>query len=294
VKEIILNVNCSDFNNNNNNNDQNLQIIQENSNSYLKEMIDHLVKLENLNTEWSNLILKTANIVVKTIIPNHTDNPDIRDYIRFQNIDFEKRETEVINGGNFNLNTKVLFRNNVVHKKMKTNIKNAKILLLSCGLEYSRSENELSNLDILINQEKNVLRYNILIKISLMVAKICEENPNIIFCEKSVSPYIKDMLLHEGVSLVVNVKKEILGNLNFYLDKISSCTGIKVYNSINEISINKNNNDNRANVYLKKYDKYYFIVEATKKEKECTILLKSNNNENLKAVKDILKVKILY
>ena len=46
-----------------------------------------------------------------------------------------------------------MFHKNVSHKKMARVISNAKIMMLSGGIEYTRTENRIASLDTLLEQE---------------------------------------------------------------------------------------------------------------------------------------------
>lgn len=51
----------------------------------------------------------------------------------------------------------VVFHKNVSHKKMARVIPNAKIMILSGGIEYTRTENRIASLDALLEQEERYM-----------------------------------------------------------------------------------------------------------------------------------------
>lgn len=83
----------------------------------------------------------------------------------------------------------VVFHKNVSHKKMARIIPNAKIMMLSGGIEYTRTENRIASLDTLLEQEERYME--------ILVTKIFKLKPDVLIVGKSVcrkaqaSPYIE-------------------------------------------------------------------------------------------------------
>lgn len=50
-----------------------------------------------------------------------------------------------------------MFHKNVSHKRMARVIPNAKIMMLSGGIEYTRKENRMASLDTLLEQEERYM-----------------------------------------------------------------------------------------------------------------------------------------
>ncbi|XP_008336433.1 1-phosphatidylinositol 3-phosphate 5-kinase-like, partial [Cynoglossus semilaevis] len=88
---------------------------------------------------------------------------------------------------------------NIAHKKMNAHIKNPKILLLKCSIEYLyREETKFTSIDPIVLQEREFLKN--------YVQRIVDVRPNLVLVEKTVSRIAQDMLLEHGITLVVNVK----------------------------------------------------------------------------------------
>lgn len=101
----------------------------------------------------------------------------------------------------------VVITKNVTHKKMRSNMANPRILLLSCSLEYSRVENRLLFFDFLLAQvylflPPTFVRSNIPQErpyLKILVSKIAALKPDLVMVEKTVSRYAQDFLLEENV-----------------------------------------------------------------------------------------------
>ncbi|GJN16180.1 hypothetical protein PR202_gb03140 [Eleusine coracana subsp. coracana] len=114
----------------------------------------------------------------------------------------------------------VVCSKNVKHKRMVSEHKNAKLLILGGALEYHRVTNKLASIGTILEQEKEHLRK--------IVGKIEARRPNVLLVEKSASSYAQE-LLAKDISLVLNVKRPLL-------DRISRCTGAQIASSVDSIA----------------------------------------------------------
>lgn len=114
----------------------------------------------------------------------------------------------------------VIFRKNVSHKKMARIIPNAKIMLLSGGIEYTRSENRIASLDTLLEQEERYME--------ILVTKIFKLRPNILIVGKSVSRKAQELLLRANIVLIQHVKPTLI-------TRIARQTGATVLSSTDHI-----------------------------------------------------------
>lgn len=90
------------------------------------------------------------------------------------------------------------------HKQMAKQVVNPRILLFACGISYDRSSGagKMSSLDTLLEQEKSYM--------AILVDKISALEPDLIFVEKTVSRYARELLCERRISIVLNVKSELL------------------------------------------------------------------------------------
>merc|ERR1719262_1479284 len=90
----------------------------------------------------SNLALKAARTVMVKL-PNGRVEVDIKRYARVEKIPGgELEECEVLSG--------VMFNKDVTHHKMRKDIKNPRVILIDCPLEYKKNE---SNTNVEITNE---------------------------------------------------------------------------------------------------------------------------------------------
>lgn len=110
---------------------------------------------------------------------------------------------------------------------MNQYIKNPKILLLKCSIEYLyREETKFTCIDPIVlqvskslklflasctfpsslNQKKNISLPQEREFLKNYVQRIVDVRPNLVLVEKTVSRIAQDMLLEHGITLVINVK----------------------------------------------------------------------------------------
>ncbi|KAE8778076.1 1-phosphatidylinositol-3-phosphate 5-kinase [Hordeum vulgare] len=187
-----------------------------------------------------------------------------------------RRQCEVING--------LVFRKYAAHKHMPTKCHNPKLLLLRGAL--GDSDVGLSSFDSM-EQEKDHLE-----KAISQVMEKC--GPDVILVEKTVSRDIQELLLNQGVTLVLDMKLD-------RLQRIARCSGSPIVSVLDIMTTTK----------LKQCD--YFHIEKVTEEHNgaggeggkrplktlmflegfprplgCTILLRGANSEELKKVKQVM------
>ena len=115
----------------------------------------------------------------------------------------------------------VAFRKNVAHKRMRTQVPRARVLLLTGELSWRPSgasaASKISSFDTLINTEQAQL--------AAAVERIASFGPDVLLVERSVPRAAQELLLERGVALAVNVKREVL-------DRVAWCTGAEVAQSL--------------------------------------------------------------
>lgn len=291
--------------------DEHLNSLEEVSQKHLKAIVSQLIQRENamwlssttdssidtvngttvspslttppppIDPKWEEVIVGLALRTVNSLNPNtlRGDKMDIRHYLKVKKVlGSNMSKSEYVDGG-------VVFSKNVVHKRMKTNLKNPKILILSCPIayQYHKAETQsMTSMDILISQEEEFLK--------LLVEKIAEKKPDLVFVEKSVSRFAKELLLSKGISVVVNVKRKVL-------ERISRCTGYPILSSIDEydqsilhMNLNQTPPPQCTHAYMKRIgDKNLFIVCGKYSDAQSTVVLRGENEKELELVKPIFK-----
>lgn len=103
---------------------------------------------------------------------------------------------------------------------MAKEISNPRIMLLSGGIEFTRSENQIASLDTLLEQEEKYME--------ILVGKILKLNPNVLLVGKSVSRKAQELLLRARVVLIQHVKTTLMS-------RISRQTGATIISSTDHV-----------------------------------------------------------
>uniref|UniRef100_A0A1D1Z538 1-phosphatidylinositol 3-phosphate 5-kinase n=1 Tax=Anthurium amnicola TaxID=1678845 RepID=A0A1D1Z538_9ARAE len=204
---------------------------------------------------------------------------DPGDYVKVKCIlSGSPRDSTVVKG--------VVCTKNVKHKRMISQHRNARLLLLGGSLEYQKVTNKLASIETILQQEIDHLK--------MAVAKIEARKPNVLLVEKSVSSYAQEYLLAKEISLVLNVKRPLL-------ERISRCTGAQIAPSVDNVASTRLGNcqtfrvertteeclfGNQSN---KKSSRTLMFFEGCPSRLGCTILLRGTCREELKKVKHILQ-----
>ncbi|BFG17183.1 hypothetical protein CerSpe_034570 [Prunus speciosa] len=180
----------------------------------------------------------------------------------------------------------VVCTKNIKHKRMTSQYKNPRLLILGGSLEYQKVPNQLASFNTLLHQENDHLR--------MIISKIEALRPNVLLVEKSVSSYAQDYLLEKEISLVLNVKRPVL-------ERIARCTGALITPSIDDIPKTRlghcelfrlekiSEQHEPANQFNKKPQKTLMFFEGCPRRLCCTVLLKGACVEELKKIKHVVQ-----
>ena len=179
------------------------------------EVSSSTLQQSKLITLWVNSLMTLATRCCATVEPDvkNGDLLDIRPYCK----------VKVIPGGSvkdFAYVSGIVFHKNVSHKKMAQSIINAKVMLLSGGIEYTRTENRIASLDTLLEQEERYME--------ILVSKIFKLKPNVLLVGKSVCRKAHELLLRANIVLIQYVKPALMS-------RIARQTGATVLSSIDHV-----------------------------------------------------------
>ncbi|CAO2828502.1 unnamed protein product [Amaranthus hypochondriacus] len=242
---------------------------------------DEGIKVGNGNDpDWldivSNLAWQAANFVKPNTEKGGSMDPG--NYVK----------VKCISSGNPNESTLVkgiVCTKNIKHKRMTSQYKSPRILLLGGSLEYQRSQNQLASFNTLLEEEMNHLK--------VIVSKIEAHRTNVLLVEKSVSSYAQEYLLEKDISLVLNVKRHVL-------ERIARCTGAEITPSVDKISVAQLGHCELFRLEKvaeelemvkqsnRKPSKTLMFFEGCPRRLGCTVLLKGLCREELKRVKHVV------
>ncbi|KDP38042.1 hypothetical protein JCGZ_04685 [Jatropha curcas] len=239
------------------------------------------VRKEDGGEDWLDIVTTIAWQAAKFVKPDTSrgGSMDPVDYVKVKCIASGSPSDSILVKG-------VVCTKNIKHKRMTTQYKNPRLLLLRGALEYQSVENQLASFNTLVQQENNHL--------NMIISKIEAFRPNVLLVEKSVSPYAQDILLAKEISLVPNVKRPLL-------ERIARCTGAFISPSIYSISTTRlghcelfrvervSEEHETANQFNKKPSKTLMFFEGCPRRLGCTVLLRGTCREELKKVKHVIQ-----
>lgn len=132
-------------------------------------------------SRWSDLMCKLALHAVRVVAQDEDGikTVDIKRYARVEKIPGgEIEQSTVLNG--------IMLNKDITHPKMRRRIKNPRIILLDCPLEYKKGESQ-TNIEISKEADWARIQEQEEEQIKMMVDKILEFKPDIVITEKGVS-----------------------------------------------------------------------------------------------------------
>ncbi|XP_075386553.1 1-phosphatidylinositol 3-phosphate 5-kinase isoform X3 [Tenrec ecaudatus] len=243
--------------------------------NHMMALLQQLLQNESLSPSWRDIIVPLVCQVVQTVRPdvkNRDDDMDIRQFVHVKKIPGGKKfDSVVVNG--------FVCTKNIAHKKMNACIKNPKILLLKCSIEYLyREETKFTCIDPIVLQEREFLKN--------YVQRIVDVRPTLVLVEKTVSRIAQDMLLEHGITLVINVKSQVL-------DRISRMTQGDLVMSMDQL-LTKPHLGTCHKFYMQMFQlpsdhtKTLMFFEGCPQHLGCTIKLRGGCEYELARVKEIL------
>ncbi|XP_053327656.1 1-phosphatidylinositol 3-phosphate 5-kinase [Spea bombifrons] len=242
--------------------------------SHMMSLLQQLLYIESLSLSWRDVIVPVVCQVVQTVRPDvkNDDDMDIRQYVHVKKIPGGKKfDSTVVNG--------FVCTKNIAHKKMNSCIKTPKILLLKCSIEYLyREETKFTCIDPIVLQEREFLKN--------YVQRIVDVRPTLVLVEKTVSRIAQDMLLEHGITLVINVKPQVL-------DRVSRMTQGDLVMSMDQL-LTKPRLGTCHKFYMQAFplphneSKTLMFFEGCPAHLGCTIKLRGASEYELSRVKEII------
>lgn len=211
-----------------------------------------------------NIALDAVNIV--SLEENGRKEIDIKRYARVEKIPGGTIEDSTILKG-------VMVNKDVTHPKMRRYIKNPRIILLDCSLEYKKGESQ-TNIEIM--QEADFTR--VLQLEEEYIEKVCSDiialKPDVVFTEKGISDLAQHFLLKAGISALRRLRKS--DN-----NRIARACGATIVNRTDELK--EEDVGTGAGLFeIKKIgDEYFCYITECKDPKACTILLRGASKDVL-------------
>ncbi|CAM6099483.1 unnamed protein product [Calypogeia fissa] len=195
---------------------------------------------------------------------------DIKKYIKIEKLPGGQLEDSVVLDG-------VMFNKDVVAPgKMRRRIKNPRILLLDCPLEYKKGEN-MTNAELMKEEDWATLLKMEEEYIQKVCAHIIAFKPDLVITEKGLSDLAMHFLSKAGISAIRRLRKT--DN-----NRIARATGATIVNRTDEIQESDIGTGAGLFEVKKVGDEYFTFITGCKNPKACTILLRGPSKDLLNEV----------
>mmetsp|Transcript_58166 Transcript_58166/g.100975 ORF Transcript_58166/g.100975 Transcript_58166/m.100975 type:complete len:555 (+) Transcript_58166:122-1786(+) len=220
-------------------------------------------------SRWGNLISDLAIKAVQTVcikMPDGRMEIDVKRYAKVEKIPGgELTQCEVLDG--------VMFNKDITHPRMRREIKNPRVILLDCPLEYKKGESQ-TNVEItkeadwekLLQQEEDEMK------------KVCDEiikvKPDLVITEKGVSDLAQHFLLKANISVIRRIRKT--DN-----NRIARVTGAQICNRTEELA--ESHVGTKCGLFAVKKigDEYFAFCVECKDATACSIVLRGASKDVL-------------
>eukprot|EP01059_Diplonema_ambulator_P015175 TRINITY_DN26281_c0_g1_i1.p1 TRINITY_DN26281_c0_g1~~TRINITY_DN26281_c0_g1_i1.p1 ORF type:complete len:564 (+),score=243.54 TRINITY_DN26281_c0_g1_i1:50-1693(+) len=170
----------------------------------------------------------------------------------------------------------VMFNKDITHQKMRRTIKNPRVLLLDCPLEYKKAESML-NVEIVDEQDWEKL----MDMEEKWIQEICESiirvKPDVVITEKGISDLAQHYFVKAGITAIRRLRKT--DN-----NRVARATGATIVHRPEEIK----ESDIGTNAGLFKVqkigDEYFTFIVECKDPKACSILLRGASKDTLNEI----------
>lgn len=241
-----------------------------NNREMMLKIINSAINTKVINL-WADLACNIALDAVKTVEfeENGRKEIDIKQYAKVEKIPGGIVEESCVLRG-------VMVNKDITHPKMRRHIKNPRIVLLDCSLEYKKGE---SQTEIEITKEEDFAR--ILQMEEEYIQQICEDiirlKPDVIFTEKGISDLTQHYLVKANITAIRRVRKT--DN-----NRIARACGARIASRTDELR--EEDVGTGAGLFdVKKIgDEYFTYITDCKDPKACTILLRGASKEILAEV----------
>lgn len=224
------------------------------------------------SSKWGNLIVDLAVKAVKTVYRKEGDHVeiDVKRYAKVEKIPGGNLEDcEVLSG--------VMFNKDVTHPGMRRVIKNPRVVLLDCPLEYKKGES-MTNMEFTKEDD---------FKKALMmeeeeIRKMCDDilrvKPDVVITEKGVSDTAQHFLLKHGNCTVIRRIRKTDNN------RVARVSGATVVNRPEELQESDVGTDCGLFEIKKIGDEYFTFMTECKNPKACSILLRGASKDVLNEI----------
>ena len=219
---------------------------------------------------WGSLVvdlsLKACQVVLSGIQNTNKLNVEIKRYAKIEKIPGGTLdECRVLNG--------VMVNKDITHPSMRRSIKNPRILLMDCPLEYKKAESQ-TNMEMSKESDMVEALQQEQAEIAQMANFIMKWNPDIVITEKGLSDLIQHYLLKQNISCIRRIRKT--DN-----NRIARVSGAKIVSRPEEIQ--ESDIGTMCHSFEVKLigEEYFSFFEDCEKPSACSILLRGGSKDSL-------------
>lgn len=223
-------------------------------------------------SRWGSLVVDLAVKAVQTVYRKEGDKVEI-DVKRYAKV-------EKIPGGTLE-DCKVLegcmFNKDVTHPQMRRSIKNPRVVLLDCTLEYKKGES-MTNMEFTKEEDFRRALEMEEEEVTRLCHNILKVKPDVVITEKGVSDIAQHVLLKEGNCSVIRRVRKTDNN------RISRVTGATIVNRPEELQ-EADVGTMCGSFEIKKIgDEYFTFMTESKDPSACSIVLRGASKDVLNEI----------
>jgi T-complex protein 1 subunit gamma len=220
-------------------------------------------------SRWGTLISDLAIKAVKTVCVTRPDGSKEIDVKRFAKVEKipggELSNCEVLNG--------VMLNKDITHPRMRREIKNPRVCLLDCPLEYKKGESQ-TNVEIMKETDFELLLQQEEEEVKRFCDDIIKVKPDLVITEKGVSDLAQHFLLKANISVIRRARKT--DN-----QRIARVTGAQICNRCEELTESHIGTECGLFTIRKIGDEYFTFLVECKDPKACTVVLRGGSKDVL-------------
>ena len=168
----------------------------------------------------------------------------------------------------------VMFNKDVTHPGMRREIKNPRVVLLDCPLEYKKGES-MTNMEFTQDDDFKKALAMEEIEVKRMCQSILKVNPDVVITEKGVSDIAQHFLLKEGNCTVFRRLRKTDNN------RVARVTGATIVNRPEELQESDVGTDCGLFEVKKIGDEFHTFMTECKKPNACSIILRGASKDVL-------------
>ncbi|MCJ1456692.1 T-complex protein 1 subunit gamma [Mycoblastus sanguinarius] len=223
-------------------------------------------------SRWSELMCNLALKAVRTVsheVGGGKKEVDIKRYAKVEKIPGgEIEDSKVLDG--------VMLNKDITHPKMRRLIKNPRVILLDCPLEYKKGESQ-TNIEISKEEDWNRILQIEEEQVKHMTDAILSLKPDLVITEKGVSDLAQHFLVKANVTALRRVRKT--DN-----NRIARATGATIVNRVDDLHESDVGTQCGLFEIEKIGDEYFSFITKCKIPKACTILLRGPSKDILNEI----------